>query len=105
MLENQTTGFIDYCKLTDFSTKSIESLSASLREFSVFVQSLKIKTLPEITYSHLLDFVADFRDPSIHKKKARVWCLHRPVLPDQCYKLFTYLRMSRTSPNKSQQQT
>ena len=77
MLEKQVTGFVDYCKLTDFSTKSIESLSASLREFSVFVQSLKIKTLSEITYSHLLDFVADFRRPSIHKKKARVWCLHQ----------------------------
>jgi integrase/recombinase XerC len=77
MLEKQITGFIDYCKLTDFSTKSIESLSASLREFSAFVQSLKIETLPEITYRHLLDFVADFRDPSIHKKKARIWSLRQ----------------------------
>jgi hypothetical protein len=37
MLKKQTTGFIDYCKVTDFSSKSIESLTISLREFSTFV--------------------------------------------------------------------
>jgi len=31
MLEKQITGFIDYCKVTDFSARSIQSLSASLR--------------------------------------------------------------------------
>lgn len=77
MLEKQITGFIDYCKVVGFSVKSIESLTLSLREFSTFIQSLVVDALPEIIYRHLLDFVADFRDPSIHKKKARVWCLHQ----------------------------
>ena len=77
MLEKQITGFIDYCKVVGFSVKSIESLTISLREFSTFIQSLEADALPEITYRHLLDFVADFRHPSIHKKKARVWCLHQ----------------------------
>lgn len=77
MLTRQITGFIDYCKVADFSPKSIESLSISLREFSTFLHSLEVDALPEITYRHLSDFVADFREPSIHKKKARVWCLHQ----------------------------
>ncbi|GBE52181.1 site-specific tyrosine recombinase XerC [bacterium BMS3Bbin14] len=77
MLKKQITGFIDYCKVTDFPTRSIQSLSASLREFSAFAESLGIAALPEISYRHLLDFVADFRAPSIHKKKARAWCLHQ----------------------------
>jgi len=76
MLENQVTGFIADCKVAGFSAKSIESLSLSLREFMTFLQPFALASFAQIEYRHLADFVADFRSPSIHKKKARIWALH-----------------------------
>ena len=63
--------------MVDFSLKSIESLSISLSELTAFVATQKINYLEDITYGYLFNFVADFKEPSIHKKKARVWCLHQ----------------------------
>jgi integrase/recombinase XerC len=77
MLKKYTTDFLAYCKVADFSAKSIESLAASLREFIAYTALMQIDSPEDITYGHLPDFVADFNDPSIHKKKARVWCLHQ----------------------------
>jgi len=77
MLEKHTTDFLAYCKVTDFSIKSIESLRLSLQEFIDFANSLQIVAVQNIAYSHLSEFVADFKAPSIYKKKARVWCLHQ----------------------------
>ena len=77
MLKTYTTEFLAYCKVVDFSNKSIESLGVSLRELTAFVATKQIDHVKEITYGYLSDFVADFKEPSIHKKKARVWCLHQ----------------------------
>jgi site-specific recombinase XerD len=77
MLKNHTTDFLTYCKLADFSAKSIESLGISLREFTAYIATKKVNSMKDITYGHLYDFVTDFKAPSIHKKKARVWCLHQ----------------------------
>lgn len=77
MLKKHTTDFLAYCKVADFSAKSIESLAASLRDFTAYAALTQIDFPEGVTYEHLSDFVADFNDPSIHKKKARVWCLHQ----------------------------
>ncbi len=77
MLKTYITDFLAYCKVVDFSLKSIESLSISLRELAGFAAIKKLDHVEDITYGYLSDFVADFKEPSIHKKKARVWCLHQ----------------------------
>jgi integrase/recombinase XerC len=77
MLEKHVTDFLAYCKVAGFSKKSIESLSISLRELSAFIGAQPVDSPGDITYGLLVDFVADFRGPSVHKKKARVWCLHQ----------------------------
>jgi integrase/recombinase XerC len=77
MLKKHTTDFLTYCKVADFSAKSIESLGISLREFTAFITAEQVDSAADITYGLLSNFVADFNEPSIHKKKARVWCLHQ----------------------------
>ena len=77
MLKKHTTDFLAYCKVADFADKSIESLDRSLRDFTAFIAAKQIASINDITYGHLYDFVAYFKYPSIHKKKARVWCLHQ----------------------------
>ncbi len=49
----------------------------SLRDFSTFANAQSVQVVGEITYAMLVDFVADFRSPSVHTKKARVWCMHQ----------------------------
>jgi integrase/recombinase XerC len=77
MLRKHTTDFLVYCKVTGFSDSSIQSLHASLKDFAAFVDKQDIKTIKEIGYSDLSCFVASFKEPSIHKKKARVWSMHQ----------------------------
>lgn len=77
MLEKYATEFLDYCKVIGFSPRSRQSLEISLRELAVFTDSQAVYSPAEISYGLLADFVADFRSPSVHKKKARVWCLHQ----------------------------
>lgn len=77
MLHVHITDFLSYCKVVGFSIKSIESLTAGLRDFTGFCNCKSVEATDDITYAMLVDFVADFRHPSVHKKKARVWCLHQ----------------------------
>jgi integrase/recombinase XerC len=77
MLEQHINGFIEYCKVSGFRVKSIESLSTRLNNFNDFIQENHLESIQEITYRHLLAFLADYRRPSIHIKKARVWALRQ----------------------------
>ena len=77
MLEQHINGFIEYCKVSGFRVKSIESLSTRLNNFNNFAQENHLESIQEITYRHLLAFLADYRRPSIHIKKARVWALRQ----------------------------
>ncbi len=76
MLKSYITDFLAYCKVTAFSISSIKSLHASLKDFAAFVEMQQIDTIKGIGYGDLSRFVSDFKEPSIHKKKARVWGLH-----------------------------
>jgi len=46
MLEKHVTDFLDYCKVTGFSSKSIESLTISLRELKAFIGALPVEAPP-----------------------------------------------------------
>lgn len=75
MLTEMVKSFIAYGKTAGFKKKSIESLSIRLNEFKNFVRGLQLPDIRSINYEHISSFVADFRSPSVHVKKARVWAL------------------------------
>ncbi|MBU0675330.1 MAG: tyrosine-type recombinase/integrase [Proteobacteria bacterium] len=77
MLKAHVNEFIDYCKVVGFSPRSRGSLAITLREFVAFVGGQPIEAPGEVSYGLLSSFVADYLEPSVHKKKARVWCLHQ----------------------------
>jgi len=72
MLNKHINGFIEYCKVSGFSGKSKPSLTTRLNEFNNFLKPYRIRSFKKITYRHLLDFVADYKNPSNHIKKPRV---------------------------------
>lgn len=77
MLNQHISGFIAYCKVSGFKAKSIESLSMRLNEFNTFVRNEKLDKIKGISYRLLRQFVADYRKPSVHVKKARIWSLRQ----------------------------
>ena len=52
-------------------------MTVRLNEFNVFIKSKRLKSPEAIAYSHLIDFVSDFKLPSVHVKKSRVWTLRQ----------------------------
>lgn len=64
MLQENITNFLDYCNNSDFSKRSIETLSFRLNEFDKFIQARSISEIKTINYQHLLQFVADYGTPS-----------------------------------------
>jgi integrase/recombinase XerC len=77
MLHRYIIQFLEYCQLVDFSVRSIQALTARLNEFESFLKFQKIRSVKKITYRYLIDFVADYKAPSIHVTKSRVWTLRQ----------------------------
>ncbi|MFZ5519200.1 MAG: site-specific integrase [Candidatus Zhuqueibacterota bacterium] len=90
MLRHHITHFLDYCKNSNFSNRSIESLECRLLEFNAFIQQQAAPGIEHITYHHLIQFVADFGTPSPSVKKMRVWSLHQ---------FFHYLTLQQLIPH------
>ncbi len=106
MLHRYINQFLEYCRLADFSNHSIEALSARLNEFEACRKSQRIRFVKQVTYRHLIDFVADYKAPSIHVRKSRVWTLrqfyhfltlHRHVPQNIALKL-PYRKIEKTVP-------
>ena len=68
MLHHSVEHFLSYCEIACFSGRYIETLAARLKEFNVFIKSKRLKSHKEIAYTHLIDFVSDFKLPSVHVK-------------------------------------
>ena len=77
MLHYYCKHFLEYCQLADFSVRSIQALIIRLNELKAFLKSQRIRSVKKITYQHLINFVADHKDPSIHVRKSRVWTLRQ----------------------------
>jgi len=77
MLHCYCKQFLEYSQLADFSVRSIQALTIRLNEFKAFLKSQRIRSVKKITYQHLINFVADHKDPSIHVRKSRVWTLRQ----------------------------
>jgi integrase/recombinase XerC len=77
MLDRQIKGFIEYCKACGFKERSIQAFTIRLNDFNKFLKVKRLSRIRSITYSYLTAFVADFKDPSIHVKKSRIWALRQ----------------------------
>ena len=77
MLEKQINGFIEYCKVSGFKDRSIQSLSINLNKFKTFLGKIHNRSIKKINYRHLSAFVADYESPSTDTKKARVWAMRQ----------------------------
>jgi site-specific recombinase XerD len=75
MLHRNTSEFLDYCQLADFSIRSVQALAARLNEFKKFLKTQRIRSVKRILYRHLIDFAGEYKTPSIHVTKSRVWTL------------------------------
>jgi len=77
MLQRFVAAFLDYCRLADFSSRSQQALAIRLDEFQVFLKTQNVRTLDGLTYLLLTRFVAEFKQPSVHVRKSRVWALRQ----------------------------
>jgi site-specific recombinase XerD len=55
----------------------LKALKSRLREFADYVDRLNLKSVTEVDYSHLLEFVTGDEQTSAHVTKSRVWALRR----------------------------
>jgi integrase/recombinase XerC len=106
MLHRQINQFLDYCRLADFSIRSIQTLTARLNEFNRFLKTQQIRSNKKVHYRHLIVFAADYNTPSIHVTKSRVWALrqfyhfltlHR-IVPDNIATGLPYPKIEKTVP-------
>ena len=65
MLEVVIEEFIDYCKISDFADKSIETLRIRLNEFNEFLKTTSVPSIKDISSLHIREFVGDYTCPSI----------------------------------------
>jgi len=77
MLEVEIGDFIDYCNISDFIDKSKETLRIRLNEFNELLKTTSDTSIQDISYLHIREFVGNYKNPSIHTKKARVWSLRQ----------------------------
>jgi len=77
-----------------------------LREFEIFLKTQTIRSIKRVGYRHLIDFVADFNDPSIHVTKSRVWALRQfyhfltlhQIVPENIATGLLYPKIEKTVP-------
>ena len=77
MLYLYINQFLEYCRLVDFSVRSIQALTIRLNELANFLKIQRIQSVKRVRYRHLIDFTADYNAPSIHVTKSRVWTLRQ----------------------------
>jgi len=106
MLHRYINQFIEYSKLADFSIRSIQALSARLNEFENYLKNQKIRSVKRVSYSHLIEFAASYRNPSLHVTKSRVWALRhlyhfltlRQIVPENIASSLQYPKIEKTVP-------
>jgi hypothetical protein len=75
MLYRYCGRFLEYCRLADFSDRSIQALEIRLGELRSFACTRKPKYIKDIKYLHLAGSLAEFNHPPVHLRESRVWRL------------------------------
>lgn len=106
MLHQLIDQFLEYCRLVSFSNRSIETLNSRLNEFKAFLKHKRKRTIKSIKYVHLAEFVSEFKSPSIHVTKSRIWMLRQfyhfltlyNKVPENIAKRLPYPKIEKTVP-------
>jgi site-specific recombinase XerD len=77
MLHRYCKQFLENCQLADFSVRSIYALTIQMNEFKAFLKSQRIRSVKKITCRHLINFVSDYKELSVHVRKSQVWTLRQ----------------------------
>ena len=65
MLHRYFNPFLEYFCLANFTHRSIQAMTARVKEFQEYLSLKKIRSIKKVTYKHLVEFAADFKSPSI----------------------------------------
>jgi len=106
MLHRYCSQFLAYCQLVDFSARSIQALTIRLNELANFLKIHRIRSVKKVRYRHLIDFAADYNDPSIHVTKSQVWTLRQfyhfltlqRIIPENIATGIPYPKIEKTVP-------
>ena len=106
MLHRYCTQFLAYCRMADFSARSIHALTIRSNEFQAYLKSLKIQSIKKVSYKHLVDFTTEFNNPSIHATKSLVWTLRQfyhfltlhQIVPENIATGLPYPKIEKTVP-------
>lgn len=77
MLSGNIAKFLEYYQSLSYSDKSLKALKSRLGEFADYIDRLNLKSVTEVEYSHLMEFVSGDENTSAHVAKSRVWSLRR----------------------------
>ena len=75
MLEKLTREFLDACKISNFTDKSIETLKLRVKEFNSYLEPTSADSIRSVTYEHIREFIGAYNSPSEHVRKSRVWAV------------------------------
>ncbi len=56
MLHGDLGQFLEYCRLVDFSNRSIQALTVRLNEFVIFLKLNRIRSVKRVSYQHPIEF-------------------------------------------------
>jgi site-specific recombinase XerD len=106
MLYRYCGKFLEYCRLADFSDRSIQAFEIRLEELRSFARTRKLKSINDIKYLHLAAFTAQFNHPSVHVRNSRVWTLRQFYhflslhgYAQNIAKKLTYPKIAKTVPH------
>lgn len=90
MLTQLIADFIEYTEQVNFKKRSRDAVKSRLKQLSAYCESQNIQHVNDITFQHLLQFVAEFGHDSVHVKKSKIWTLHQ---------FFHFLTLKKIIPN------
>ena len=70
MFHQYCCQFLEYYQLADFSVRSIKALTSRFNELTIFLKIQRIRSFKRVRYRHLIDFTADYNNPSFNVTKS-----------------------------------
>lgn len=106
MLAQLISDFIDYAEQVNFKVKSREAITSRLNQLDAYCDLYSIHDISEITFQHLLNFVAEFGYCSVHVRKSKVWALHqffhfltlKKIIPENIALQLPYPKVGKKDP-------
>ena len=106
MLTQLIADFIEYTEHVNFKKRSRDAVKSRLKQLSTYCESQNIQDVNDITFQHLLQFVAEFGHNSVHVKKSKIWALHqffhfltlKKIIPQNIALTLPYPKVGKKEP-------